>query len=135
MSSAESSFNITSVEESSSGYQISVNLDENSPLFEGHFPNDPIMPGVLNIEILEKVLSEKLNVKIGQINQIKFLKPVVPKSDVPIEYTLDISEKADDRKTASIKGTWEGDVFVKIPAVEHSSLLPLPRWRDISPCA
>jgi 3-hydroxyacyl-[acyl-carrier-protein] dehydratase len=65
------------------------NVTMNEPHFTGHFPNDPIMPGVLIIEALAqasavlvvKTLKAKPNSKgvlFASINNVKFRKPVIP---------------------------------------------------------
>jgi UDP-3-O-[3-hydroxymyristoyl] N-acetylglucosamine deacetylase/3-hydroxyacyl-[acyl-carrier-protein] dehydratase len=67
----------------------------NEPFFQGHFPNQPIMPGVLIIEamaqtggvmLLNSFLdpSSKLVVFMG-INNAKFRRPVVPGDQLYIE--------------------------------------------------
>jgi 3-hydroxyacyl-[acyl-carrier-protein] dehydratase len=63
------------------------NVSANEPYFQGHFPGNPIMPGVLIVEAMAQVacvvglsLSEnagKLGVFTG-IENIKFRKQVVP---------------------------------------------------------
>lgn len=64
------------------------NVTSNEPFFEGHFPNYPIMPGVLIIEamaqtsavlVAENMGSEKNRlVYFMTINQARFRKPVLP---------------------------------------------------------
>ncbi len=64
------------------------NVTINEPFFMGHFPNKPIMPGVLLLESMAQVggllllnseqdLSSKLVMLLG-VNNVKFRKPVVP---------------------------------------------------------
>jgi len=114
MGNVSTSFKITSVQQNDNELLAMVSLNEKNELFEGHFPNNPIMPGVLNIEILEKILDEKLKKQIKQINQIKFLKPVVPNQNEPLEYKLEVSIKPENRTIVSVIGTIKDDVFVKI---------------------
>ncbi len=114
MGNVSTSFEITSVQQNDNKLLAMVSLNEKNELFEGHFPNNPIMPGVLNIEILEKILDEKLKKQIKQINQIKFLKPVVPNQNEPLEYKLEVSIKPENRTIVSVIGTIKDDVFVKI---------------------
>ncbi len=64
------------------------NVTINEPFFDGHFPNLPVMPGVLIIESMAQTCAmisahpredgEKFNFFIGAINDCKFRKPVVP---------------------------------------------------------
>ena len=64
------------------------NITANEPFFQGHFPNEPIMPGVLQIEALAQcggllVLSqledsEKWSTYFLKIDNVKFRRKVVP---------------------------------------------------------
>jgi UDP-3-O-[3-hydroxymyristoyl] N-acetylglucosamine deacetylase/3-hydroxyacyl-[acyl-carrier-protein] dehydratase len=67
----------------------------NEPFFEGHFPGQPIMPGVLIVEAMAQTsgililnslpnFEEKL-VYFMQINNVKFRKPVVPGDQLYLE--------------------------------------------------
>ena len=64
------------------------NVTVNEPFFQGHFPNNPIMPGVLQIEVMAQAagfviatkggdLSPK-NVLFMNVDKVKFRKPVLP---------------------------------------------------------
>ncbi len=74
----------------------------NEPFFQGHFPGQPIMPGVLIIEAMAQAsgililnslpnFKEKL-VYFMQINNAKFRKPVVPGDQLFLEIVL-VSKK------------------------------------------
>ncbi|KXB50995.1 beta-hydroxyacyl-(acyl-carrier-protein) dehydratase FabZ [Bacteroidales bacterium KA00344] len=64
------------------------NITANEPFFQGHFPNEPVMPGVLQIEALAQcggllVLSqledsEKWSTYFLKIDNVKFRRKVVP---------------------------------------------------------
>ncbi len=65
------------------------NVSMNEPFFQGHFPNQPVMPGVLIIEALAQVAGimaytasdEETKKKISyflSIDNARFRKPVVP---------------------------------------------------------
>jgi len=74
------------------------NVTYNEPFFQGHFPGDPIMPGVLIIEsmvqaggfLLLKKLDDpkKKNVYFTSINRAKFRNPVRPGDVLRHEVTL-----------------------------------------------
>jgi 3-hydroxyacyl-[acyl-carrier-protein] dehydratase len=63
------------------------NVTFNEPFFQGHFPNRPIMPGVLIVEAMAQVggivlmqmndLQDKLSLFAG-IDKVRFRRPVVP---------------------------------------------------------
>jgi UDP-3-O-[3-hydroxymyristoyl] N-acetylglucosamine deacetylase/3-hydroxyacyl-[acyl-carrier-protein] dehydratase len=69
----------------------------NEPFFQGHFPSQPIMPGVLQLEAMAQVGSILLLNKPGNAGRIgyfmsadsvKFRKPVVPGDTLFIEVEL-----------------------------------------------
>lgn len=69
------------------------NVTINEPFFQGHFPNNPVMPGVLIIEALAQVAgimafksgAEGKNVYFMSIEKAKFRKPVVPGDQLRLE--------------------------------------------------
>lgn len=64
------------------------NVTVNEPFFQGHFPDNPIMPGVLQIEVMAQAAGfviatkggdlSKKNVLFMNVDKAKFRKPVVP---------------------------------------------------------
>jgi len=71
------------------------NVTMNEPFFAGHFPNFPVMPGVLIIEAMaqtggvlalrdETIGADKL-VLFAAIEQAKFRRPVVPGDQLRLE--------------------------------------------------
>ncbi len=65
------------------------NVTINEPFFEGHFPGDPTMPGVMILESMGQVASVLLGLKLGEeqkgkiaflagIDKARFRKPVRP---------------------------------------------------------
>lgn len=75
------------------------NVTANEEFFQGHFPDRPMMPGVLMLEALAQLgvifsrlgesaaQSNKLNVFAG-VNDVKFRRPVVPGDVLELEMTL-----------------------------------------------
>lgn len=75
------------------------NVTANEPFFQGHFPGNPIMPGVLIIEAMAQVggvlagysMPEALrkegprNLFFVSMDQVKFRKPVVPGDQLVFE--------------------------------------------------
>jgi 3-hydroxyacyl-[acyl-carrier-protein] dehydratase len=63
------------------------NMTFNEPFFQGHFPDNPVMPGVLQLEAMAQVAGVLLNSRDGNdgkvaffmsINNAKFRRMVVP---------------------------------------------------------
>lgn len=69
------------------------NVTINEPFFQGHFPNNPVMPGVLIVEAMAQVagiLAFKSGVNgkavyFMTIDKVKFRKPVLPGDQLKFE--------------------------------------------------
>jgi beta-hydroxyacyl-ACP dehydratase FabZ len=73
------------------------NVTINEPFFQGHFPGEPIMPGVLIIEAMAQSwgilafhqnpdkAADNLNVRFIGIDKCRFRRPVVPGDQIRIE--------------------------------------------------
>src|ERR1700678_860926 len=79
------------------------NVTINEPFFTGHFPDIPVMPGVLIIEAMAQVagilvlnsIPDRKNklVLLAAVNEAKFRRPVVPGDQLRIEMKV-IKRKA-----------------------------------------
>jgi 3-hydroxyacyl-[acyl-carrier-protein] dehydratase len=69
---------------------ITLEIPENHPSFPGHFPGQPILPGVLLLQRVMSFAEATLQRPIERysIHNAKFLAPVLPKDCVRI--TLDL---------------------------------------------
>lgn len=73
------------------------NVTMNEPFFQGHFPGMPIMPGVLQLEVMAQVGGLLMNQVAGTDGQIpffmgidkaKFRRPVTPGDQLRIEVKI-----------------------------------------------
>jgi beta-hydroxyacyl-ACP dehydratase FabZ len=93
------------------------NVTVNEPFFEGHFPDFPVMPGVMIIEAMAQVagvlvlsqIEDRKNklVLLASVNEAKFRKPVRPGDQLRIEMKV-AKRKATIAKmfgTASVNGS------------------------------
>ncbi len=85
------------------------NLTFNETFFQGHFPGNPVMPGVLQLEAMAQVAGIMLNSREGNegkvaffmsINNAKFRRPVVPGDQLRMEIEADRIRS----RMASVKG-------------------------------
>ena len=90
---------IDRVIECDSGKSIKAikNVTFNEPFFIGHFPNNPVMPGVLIIEslaqvaavcVLSKNIEENATVYLMSVESAKFRKPVTPGDTLTLQVNV-----------------------------------------------
>ncbi len=72
-------------------------VDRKHPIFKGHFPGNPILPGVIQIEMVaqaagfamfccfEDPYNTDLNIALLGVQNTKFRKPIIPNIDVIIK--------------------------------------------------
>jgi beta-hydroxyacyl-ACP dehydratase FabZ len=74
------------------------NVTINEPFFQGHFPGQPIMPGVLIVEAMAQtgglLLMQKIPDRTGKVvyfmalDNVKFRRPVVPGDQLRMEVEI-----------------------------------------------
>jgi len=77
--------------------------DENHPIFKAHFPNNPILPGFILLDISAQILG----VTIVSIKKAKFLRNILPQSLLHFhveekDKTLKIIVKQNEQKVADL---------------------------------
>lgn len=72
------------------------NVTINEPFFQGHFPGNPVMPGVLIVEAMAQVAGvlafksgiEGTGVLFMSIEKVKFRKPITPGDQIIFEVSV-----------------------------------------------
>ncbi|MBF4464766.1 3-hydroxyacyl-ACP dehydratase [Flavobacterium sp. LC2016-12] len=83
---------------SDSKYSITILVNEKHEVFKGHFPGNPIMPGVCMIQII-KELTEKITqetLMIQTLTNVKFMALINPENNPELRLELDITLTEDN---------------------------------------
>lgn len=116
---------IDRVEELEAGKSIKAkkNVSVNEPFFQGHFPHEPVMPGVLIVEAMAQAGALALlsmdefkgkTAYFGGIDKAKFRKKVVPGDTLVLEVEL--------TKVRSSAGCGKGIAYVDGKKVAEAEL-------------
>lgn len=94
----------------------------NEPFFRGHFPNAPVMPGVLILECLVQLawvmFAQRGPVQVRRVKRLKFRRSVIPGDCLELELTRSGLDEGLEklRGVARLDGkvAVEGDLWVSI---------------------
>jgi len=110
-------FTITKIESNEGSIQASIQINRSHRIFEGHFPEVPVVPGVCMIqmikEIIQQVDGKAYTLAAG--DNIKFLSVLNPDEYGEVEATILVEENNNLSITATL---FAGEVtFLKLKAV------------------
>ncbi len=96
-----------------------IEINQNHRIFQGHFPANPVVPGVVSIQIIQEILSQHLGLQLqlSRARMIKFPNMInpqeYPKVSVQIDFTQD--ETAACKVTAQV--FFKEIIFVKFKGI------------------
>lgn len=91
----EGLYTVQNIEQNEEEVNATVKLHAEHDVFKGHFPGNPIMPGVCMIQMI-KELTEKTTGKelfLSVANNVKFMAKINPEENEIINLNLKISEE------------------------------------------
>ncbi|MDE1192011.1 MAG: 3-hydroxyacyl-ACP dehydratase [Arachidicoccus sp.] len=93
-----------------------IELNEQHEIFKGHFPNQPVVPGVCWMQIAKEILTYSLNKKLflNHADDIKFLKMHNPNEQKNMEVKINYSLEKNDIINANIIFQKEDTIYCKI---------------------
>ncbi|MEE2887701.1 MAG: hypothetical protein VX951_09765 [Planctomycetota bacterium] len=76
------------IERTDAEFRYRLELAEGDAYFEGHFPDQPVLPGVGQLHLLTQALSQSLGQPVHwtKAHSVRFRKPILPES--PCELTV-----------------------------------------------
>ncbi len=79
-------------------YNIRILVNANHEVFKGHFPGNPIMPGVCMIQIIKELTESitKSSLMIQTLTNVKFMALINPETNPELRLELDITVTEDD---------------------------------------
>lgn len=77
-------YNIDHILTTETGYQIDVTLFADHKVYEGHFPGQPVVPGVCTLTVIREAVSQAAGreMMFSSIKECKFLSALIPTEDL-----------------------------------------------------
>lgn len=116
-------YTINSIEEKTeNSYDVLIELNKNHTIFEGHFPGNPVTPGVCMIQIIKELVEEITQKKwqLKKLSNVKFMAIINPEEHPNLHISLDIHKVDNQLKVKSI-AAYEEVVALKLSAEFENS--------------
>ena len=88
-------YTVHELQSSHSSLSCIIVFDRSHAIFEGHFPGQPVVPGVCMMQIVRELLEQQTNRKLllRQAAQVKFLRLITPEVSPEVQVSWTKSEQ------------------------------------------
>lgn len=92
-----------------------LTLNPGHDIYQGHFPGNPVVPGVCIVEMIKEVLSRHFDKELILVTseEIKFLNLINPNENQEIELEIKIKHPGDELVHAQVTVRTEEHIFTK----------------------
>jgi 3-hydroxyacyl-[acyl-carrier-protein] dehydratase len=75
--------------------EATITIDANHAIYEGHFPNNPVTPGVVQLEMVKEILSTQFNqsIQLKTLATSKFLAVLNPMNTPEASFKMTVVEQ------------------------------------------
>lgn len=96
---------------------IRVELLPSHPIYVGHFPGQPVVPGVCTLTIIKECIKEILgnSVSYASIKECKYMSALIPEEDLYINISITIDDDKNVKVVVNRDRTQE--IVLKLKAV------------------
>lgn len=100
------------------GYMAEVELRADHPVYKGHFPEQPVVPGVCTMRVVRELTARAVGCDIwfDTIREAKFVSALIPCEGLRIVVEATLSEQSlravvrrDDQTVLKLRATWKKD--------------------------
>ena len=100
-------------------WRIRVMLNPQHPVYAGHFPQRPVVPGVCMLQIIKECLERicRTSLQYKQIASCKFLSAINPNEKPELELLFTIKKGESGTLQIIVEGESAKDVCIKLKAL------------------
>jgi 3-hydroxyacyl-[acyl-carrier-protein] dehydratase len=90
-------YKVVSSHSTNSGINARIAFNKDHVVFGGHFPGNPIVPGVVQVQILKDLLENTLHKKVflNRVKSIKFLNVINPVETNNVHFEITIEHNSE----------------------------------------
>jgi 3-hydroxyacyl-[acyl-carrier-protein] dehydratase len=114
----ENLYKINKKEATESGTAFYIELNPEHEIYKGHFPGQPVLPGVCSLQIIKECAQEILGTELqySQMGSCKFNSSIDPVRNNKIQLNISLKPKEDDGFQLQVEGMYGENPFIKIKA-------------------
>ena len=113
-------FKILEIKETGGNELIAgIKLNTEHQIFDGHFPGNPVVPGVVSIQMINEILSERLGKKLmlTKARNIKFPAMINPNINPELHFQIKYSKQEEETYKINAQIYFEDTVFLKFNGI------------------
>jgi len=116
-------YTITRLIASEGNFSAEITFNPAHPVFSGHFPGKPVVPGVVLVEISTAVASriKKMELTLIQASAVKFLQVIEPLKHPMVMIEGSIFDEPDGRFRADMSFYADEIIFAKLRGIKLQS--------------
>ncbi|MDU1890200.1 MAG: hydroxymyristoyl-ACP dehydratase [Dysgonomonas sp.] len=111
-------YKIVDLSKTEQGWVLHIELNPSHNLYKGHFPEQPIVPGVCTLQIIKENVENAVNEKFTftRISSCKFLAAINPLTCKEVIFNI-LLDKVDDKNyTLVVDGIYQEKPCIKLKA-------------------
>lgn len=111
-------FYIVTSEETAEGLKARIRLNADHAIYAGHFPGNPVTPGVMELQIVKELLEQKYarQLQLHTMPRCKYLQILNPAEHPELDVKIAFSNPANGQISISASGENGDRVFFKFNA-------------------
>jgi 3-hydroxyacyl-[acyl-carrier-protein] dehydratase len=97
-------YTVVSNEKTEEGLKVTVKLHKEHEVFKGHFPDEPLLPGVCMIQMTKELVEAELEKELflSVASNVKFMAKINPEVNEIIDLSLTLKEEDDFIKVKNV---------------------------------
>ncbi len=113
----EGFYKVIATESTADGIVANIHLNKEHAIFKGHFPGNPVTPGVCMMQIIKELTEEKTGKSLFMAvsSNVKFMAIINPFENPDLQIAISIVEENNEIKVKNIT-TFNGTVALKLNA-------------------
>lgn len=109
-------FNILSIDETDTGFTARLRCNPGHPVYQAHFPDNPITPGACLLQTAGEVLQRKLGrpLYLKASKNVKYLNVLIPAEDKKVRFMFSNLVESETECKAQVVIADEAQVYTKM---------------------